>query len=70
VHPVCPVLANDGLYVFVGNESPKVHDLRRDPRALTSDGTLFEFFIERAMHAKHGARPSWPPTYTKWSPAV
>jgi hypothetical protein len=32
VHPVCPVIANDGLYVFVGNQSPKVHDLRRDGR--------------------------------------
>jgi hypothetical protein len=111
VHPVCPVLANDGLYVFVGNQSPKVHDLRRDPRyalhsfplpdvddefyvsgvtrvvedadvravvydvytstgAFTSDDTLFEFFIERAMHARYGPRPSWPPTYTKWSPEV
>ena len=27
VHPVCPVVANDGLYVFVGNQSPKLHDL-------------------------------------------
>jgi hypothetical protein len=30
VHPVCPVIAHDGLYVFMGNHSPKVHDLLRD----------------------------------------
>ncbi len=32
VHPVCPVIENDGLYVFVGNHSPKLHDLLRDGR--------------------------------------
>jgi hypothetical protein len=32
VHPVCPVIAHDGLYVFIGNHSPKVHDLLRDGR--------------------------------------
>jgi hypothetical protein len=32
VHPVCPVLANDGMYVFIGNQSPKLHDLSRDGR--------------------------------------
>ena len=32
VHPVCPVIANGGLYVFVGNQSPKIHDLLRDGR--------------------------------------
>jgi hypothetical protein len=32
VHPVCPVIAHDGLYVFIGNHSPKVHDLFRDGR--------------------------------------
>jgi Pyridoxamine 5'-phosphate oxidase len=31
-HPVCPVIAHGGLYVFIGNHSPKVHDLRRDGR--------------------------------------
>ena len=25
VHPVCPILANDGLYLFNGNHSPKLH---------------------------------------------
>ena len=32
VHPVCPVIANGGLYVFVGNQTPKLHDLLRDGR--------------------------------------
>ena len=109
VHPVCPVIANDGLYVFIGNHSPKVHDLRRDGRyalhsvpipevddefyvsgtvarvddadvrrvvyaaytetgATTSDDTLFELLLERALHAKYGPPPSWPPEYTRWSP--
>jgi len=108
VHPVCPVIAHDGLYVFIGNHSPKIHDLLRDGRfalhafphrevddefyvtgrarrvddsavrqvvytaytatgAFTSDDTLFELWLERALHAKYGPRPSWPPVYTKWS---
>jgi hypothetical protein len=107
VHPVCPVIANDGLYVFIGNQSPKVHDLRRDGRfalhafpnpqvddefcvsgrarrvddqavrqvvyaaytatgAFTINDTLFELWLERALHAKYGPRPNWPPVYTKW----
>jgi hypothetical protein len=108
VHPVCPVLAHGGLYVFIGNQSPKVHDLRRDGRfalhafphpevddefyvsgrarrvnaqavrqivdetytatgAFTSNDTLFELWLERALHAKYGPRPSWPPVSTKRS---
>lgn len=108
VHPVCPVLAAGGLYVFIGNHSPKVHDLLRDGRyslhsfpkpevddefyvagvakrendagvrqivhatytatgAFTSNDTLFELLLERALHAKYETRPSWPPIYTRWS---
>jgi hypothetical protein len=107
LHPVCPVIANGGLYVFVGNHSPKLHDLLRDGRyalhtfsspevddeffvagaagriddaavrkvvydaytatgAHTSDDTLFELRLDRALHSKYGPRPSWPPVYTKW----
>ena len=107
LHPVCPVIAHGGLYVFIGNHSPKVHDLRRDGRfalhsfplpdvddefyvagrarvedspavraivyeaytatgAFTTDDTLFELLLERALHARYGSRPSWPPVYTKW----
>jgi hypothetical protein len=32
VHPVCPVIAAGGLYVFVGNQTPKLRDLLRDGR--------------------------------------
>jgi hypothetical protein len=107
LHPVCPVIAGGGLYVFIGNQSPKVHDLLRDGRfalhsfpnpevddefyvsglarrvddpavrrvvyeaytatgAFTSNDTLFELWLERALHAKYGPRPSWPPVYAKW----
>ena len=93
--------------MFVGNHSPKVHDLHRDGRyalhsfpsadvddeftvagraivvadvdvrsrvyetyvaqgTTTSDDTLFELLIERALHAAYGPRPSWPPAYTRW----
>lgn len=32
VHPVCPVIAGDHLYVSIGPKSPKLRDLRRDGR--------------------------------------
>lgn len=32
VHPVCPVIDGEGLYLFVGHHSPKAQDLRRDGR--------------------------------------
>lgn len=32
LHPVCPVIVDDGLYVFVGNQTPKLGDLHRDGR--------------------------------------
>ncbi len=111
VHPVCPVIAHGGLYVFIGNHSPKLGDLLRDGRfalhtfpdrevddefyvsgrawrvddlavrevvyaayvatgAFTSDDTLFELGLERALHAKYGPRPSWPPVYTRWASAT
>ncbi len=107
LHPVCPVVALGGLYLFVGNHTPKAHDLRRDGRyalhttgsddvddefmvsgiariaeddgvrddvyaayvatgAFTENDTLFELLIDRALHAKYGPRPSWPPDYTRW----
>jgi hypothetical protein len=40
LHPVCPVVEAGGLYVFVGNQTPKVHDLVRDGRyALHTTGS-------------------------------
>lgn len=32
LHPVCPVLANDRLFVLITSTSPKRHDLLRDGR--------------------------------------
>ena len=32
VHPVCPVLAGDHIYLAIGPQSPKLRDLRRDGR--------------------------------------
>lgn len=32
LHPVCPTLAAGGLYLLIGNHSPKLGDLRRDGR--------------------------------------
>jgi hypothetical protein len=32
VHPVCPVIAGDHLYLAMGPQSPKLADLRRDRR--------------------------------------
>jgi len=32
VHPICPVLAEGGLYFFAVSSSPKLGDLRRDGR--------------------------------------
>jgi len=107
VHPVCPVLAAGGLWVFIGKGSPKcqdlhcdgryalhsfpladvddefyvagvsrleldeqtqrvVHDVHRATGALTTDDDLFELHPDRALLARYGPRPSWPPTYTRW----
>lgn len=32
VHPVCPVIAGVHIYLAIGPQSPKLHDLRRDGR--------------------------------------
>jgi hypothetical protein len=107
LHPVCPVVAAGGLYVFVGKQTPKLGDLQRDGRyalhtfpcvdvddefvvsgvardaegdgvreavyaayvatgATTSNDTLFELLIDRALHARYGPRPSFPPDYARW----
>jgi hypothetical protein len=106
LHPMCPILAEGGLWAFIG-DSPKRHDLRRDGRyALhafpcekvddefyvtggaveitapeviaavraaynapiqSDDEVLFELQLERALWARYGPRPSWPPVYTRWA---
>jgi hypothetical protein len=32
LHPVCPVIVDEGLFVFIGNQTPKLGDLHRDGR--------------------------------------
>jgi Pyridoxamine 5'-phosphate oxidase len=48
VHPVCPILTDDGLYLFVV-ASPKRNDLRRDPRyalhAFPTDDNEDAFYV-------------------------
>ena len=46
-----------------------VYDAYTATGAFTSDDTLFELWLERALHAKYGPRPSWPPVYTRWASA-
>jgi hypothetical protein len=49
---------------------PVVYAVYTATGAFTSNDTLFELWLERALHAKYGPRPSWPPVYTKWSNAT
>jgi hypothetical protein len=44
-----------------------VNDAYTATGATTSNDTLFELWLERALHAKSKERPSWPPLYTKRS---
>lgn len=48
LHPVCPILTDDGLYLFVV-DSPKRNDLRRDHRyalhAFPIDGNEDAFYV-------------------------
>jgi hypothetical protein len=32
----------------------------------SSDHTVFEFDLERALWSRYETRPQWPPAYTKW----
>ena len=55
VHPVCPILTDDGLYLFVV-ASPKRADLLRDPRfalhAFPTDGNEDAFYLTGAAEQK------------------
>lgn len=48
LHPICPIVADGGLYAFI-NPSPKCHDLRRDGRyalhAFTPEDVDDEFCV-------------------------
>lgn len=49
MHPVCPVVVDDGLYVFIGNQTPKLGDLLRDGRfalhAMPPEDVDDEFYL-------------------------
>lgn len=36
----------------------------------TGSERVFELLLERALWAKYGPRPSWPPVYTRWRAAA
>jgi hypothetical protein len=55
VHPICPVIANDGLYTFIGNHSPKLHDLLRDRRYALHSFPLPE--VDDEFYVSGRARP-------------
>lgn len=49
IHPVCPAIHEGGLYVFIGNQTPKKQDLLRDRRyalhAYSPEDRDDEFYI-------------------------
>ena len=61
IHPVCPVFGRGRLLVGIGPDSPKQHDLRRDPRCVLHalPGANDAEFVMRARaveHSDHGDR--------------
>ncbi|MGZ4691169.1 MAG: hypothetical protein ACXVKA_08505 [Acidimicrobiia bacterium] len=34
--------------------------------ATTSNDTLSELLVDRALHARYDGRPCWPPVYSRW----
>ncbi len=45
-----------------------MHEAYTSTGAFTSDDSLFELWLERALFSEYpGPPPSWPPTYHKWS---
>lgn len=54
VHPVAPIFAGDGVYVAVASSSPKLGDLRRDPRIALHSAVIAphdeEFSLRGIVH--------------------
>lgn len=78
IHTFSPEKTDDEFYVTGKARHLADETLRERVRqafvatggTTTHDEELFEFDIERALHAKYGERgtpESWPPIYTKWS---
>ena len=62
----------DDEFMVSGLAAPTVDDalegaVRSTMRSnVGDDDVLFELSIDRALHAKYGPRPSWPPVYARW----
>jgi len=75
MHTFPPQDVDDEFYV-TGRAVPVTDPARRAAAetAYDAQGTtrgesdmLFEFTVERVLHAAYKARPSWPPRYRKWA---
>jgi Pyridoxamine 5'-phosphate oxidase len=55
LHPMCPILAEDEMWAFIVDASPKCADLRRDGRfavhAFTPENVDDEFLVMGTAHA-------------------
>jgi hypothetical protein len=47
-------------------ERSRVYETYTSQGTFTTDDTLFELLLERALHAEYVERGSWPPIYTRW----
>jgi hypothetical protein len=69
-----PVEGSDDEFYLAGTAQPNQHAADRSVAyealvatgAHTSDDTLFELDIERALHAKYEHLGAWPPAYAIW----
>ncbi len=72
LHPVCPVLSGDRLFVLITPESPKRRDLESDGRdalhMADAAELTFELLIDRAMHTRweNVLTPAMRPVRRTW----
>ena len=59
-------LAGRAKPVDAATESAVHRDLAERGVRETGGEQVFELLLERALWAKYGPRPSWPPVYTRW----
>jgi len=52
--------------VDAATESAVHRDLAERGVRETGEEQAFELLLERALWARYGPRPSWPPVYTRW----
>jgi hypothetical protein len=71
LHAVTPTDVDDEFYVtgrVAAVEDDSVRSLVTAIAAgqVAADDILFEFTIDRCLHARYRFRGDWPPTYTTW----